>query len=263
MSAAFLKERIGAVKVISITVSIVGVVLVTQPDFLFNTAPEHDFTNSTYIIKQEFTVPDDNSTQQSGDISKNYLGYILIVTYGLSSASSLLLVRAISNSYEVATDIQVTWMHLMGLTISAILMGIFEKPKLPRNIMESLYLSGHIIFSFIGTFSYHLAFQLTSGVLVVLANTPAIVFTVLIQYYVTYNIRPGHRNVLEVCGSILIFIAAGMNPVYQIITNRKNKHEHKDESTEENELENIPSDDEKLDREGTSLCCDSICTLSK
>ena len=240
MSAIFLKERIGVVKVLAIILSIVGVVFITQPDFIFRKIQQEGFSfqNKTWlqydvtVNNESFQsgpmVNESNTTATSPDTSKYYIGYILVTVCGFSGAGSVLFIRGMSSTDEVTSDVQVIGTHLIGFTISAILMGILEKPKLPVDLNGCMYLTGHVVFSFLGTLCFYLAVNVASGVLVVLAYTPAIAFSMIVQYFITFNIQPGHRNVLEICGAILVFVAACMNPVHQIVTEKKNKNKNEE-----------------------------------
>ena len=149
-----------------------------------------------------------------------YIGYIMIVLTGLGTAVTTLFVRG-TKVGELTCDIQLTWTHCLALCISAILMSILEKPTLPKDMYESLSLAGHVFFSFTATVSYYAALNITSGVLVHLAYAPAVVFSLLSQYLIVSNIKAGHRNVLEIVGVVLVFVAACINPLYHIIRERR------------------------------------------
>ena len=240
VSSVFLKEKIGVIKALSIILSIVGVVFVTQPDFIFpklqpedfsfqnQTSLEYDATVNNELIQSGSKINESNATVNSPDTSKHYIGYILVTLSGLSCSSSVLFIRSMSSTGEVTSDVQVIATHVIGFVISAVLMGILEKPKLPVDLNGCLYLTGHVIFSYLGNVCFYVGLNIASGVLVVLAYTPAIVFSMIVQYFITFSIQPGQRNVLEIFGAILVFVAACMNPLHHTVTEKQDKNKNEE-----------------------------------
>ena len=221
-SFVFLKEKIGVIKTNSIVFSIFGVVFVTQPDFIF-----HLHNEGVPTTDSNFTYGGPNSEQPNHPtkVSQMYIGYIMVLITGLSSAGPILIVRG-TRIKDVPSDTQVIYGHFLGFIVSAVLMGCLEKPVLPHNINASLYLSGHIFFTLLGTVSFYAAINIASGVLVALAYTSVIVFSMAAQYAFMENIQPGHRNILEICGAILVLISASMNPLHQLFTGDKKKPDY-------------------------------------
>ena len=153
-----------------------------------------------------------------------FIGYILVSISGFCSAATVLMIRG-TKVKEVTSDVQVIYGHLFGFFISAFLMGVLEKPTLPSDALGMLYLVGHVIFSFSGTVCFYVALNMASGVLVALSYTTSIVFSMVAQYFILQDIQPGHRNLLEICGALLVLISACMNPVHQLVIEKRGKYQ--------------------------------------
>ena len=153
---------------------------------------------------------------------QEYIGYTLVIVYGISQALTVFLIRGTS-IIEVTYDIQLLWSHMVGFLVSLLLMFIFESPTLPEDIYNVFYLSGHVAFSFLATVTYFVALNFASGILVTLNYSSGIVLSMLSQYFIVYKIHSGHRNLLEIGGAVLVLSATCMNPVYLLVSERLRK----------------------------------------
>ena len=167
--ALFLKERIGVVKFVSVIVCIVGIFCITQPEFVFKNVNRQSFDNKDeYDNFNNTTEVDDiqcpltirnfsyevqiEKNRKCSNLSKSmenlnlitevqeYMGYILVIVYGLSQALTVFLMRGTS-IIEVTYDIQLLWYHMIGFLVSLLLMFIFESPTLPDDIYNVLFLT--------------------------------------------------------------------------------------------------------------------------
>ena len=150
------------------------------------------------------------------DTEQDYIGYILITAYGLSQGLTIYLIRGTTIN-DASYDVQLLWSHVVGFLVSLVLMLIFETPTLPNNIYNALYLTGHVIFSFLATVTYFIALNFASGVLVTLNYSFGIVLSMLSQYFIVRNVHSGHRNLMEIGGALLVLLAACINPVHYLI----------------------------------------------
>ena len=154
--------------------------------------------------------------------SHEYIGYSLVIVYGLSQALTVFLIRGTS-IIQLSYDIQLLWSHMIGFLVSLLLMFIFESPTLPDDIYNGLFITGHVTLSFLATVTYFVALNFASGILVTLYYSFGIVLSMLSQYFIVYKIYSGHRNLLEIGGAVLVLSATCMNPVYQLVSERLRK----------------------------------------
>ena len=167
---------------------------------------------SNYTLDRQSTILTPSNTSSA----PTYIGYLMAVLSGVGTPVGIVVARGTSIQNE-PSEIQVTWIWISGLALSTVTMVMFEHFVLPETLTDWLLLSGHVIFSFIGTATYYYAITLTSGVLVTLTYTTSVILSMLSQYVLTQGVMPGHHNVLEFLGSILVFIAATLNPIVQLV----------------------------------------------
>ncbi len=175
--------------------------------------PENGYSNS--ILYHQNTILESLANNSNTTTMPTYVGYLLATAAGSCSPFAVLITRGTSIQNE-SVHTQIIWVWTSGLVISTVAMLIFQHPILPGTLRDWLLLSGHVIFSFLGTVTFYLAINLTSGVLVNLTNTTSVIISLLAQYFVLQGLRPGHQNVLEVLGSVLVFIAASLNSLVQL-----------------------------------------------
>lgn len=166
------------------------------------------------------------ATQSNNTAMPVYVGYLLAITAGACSPFAVIMTRGTSIKNE-PIEIQVIWIWISGLVISTVAMVIFQHPIMPQTLRDWLLLLGHVTFSFLGTVTYYLAINLTSGVLVNITNTTSVIISLFAQYFILHGLRPGHQNILEVLGSVLVFIAACLNSFVQLVK-EKCKHQPKE-----------------------------------
>ena len=193
--------------------------------------PGNDVMNGIKA-RNDITTGNVAQSRKTKQMTYDYIGYILVTVTGFSTSLTCLFIRG-SRVTELTWVIQIIWTLCISLLISVIPMLIFETPTVPKDLMSSLFLTGHIAFSFLATVSYYMAVNVASGVLVSLSYSSGVLFSMLAQYFIVNNIKPGHRNLLEISGAVLVLFASCMNPVYQLITERletnvkKEMHEEK------------------------------------
>ncbi len=190
----------------------------TSPELLKN---QHTFPasfKSNYTLYPQSTIHE-TLTISNTSSTPTYVGYLMAVLSGVGGPVLIVVAKGTSIQNE-PQKIQVTWIYISGLAVSTVTMVVFEHFILPDTLTDWLLLSGHVIFSFLGTVIYYYAITLTSGVLVTLTYTTSVILSMLSQYLLTQGVMPGHHNVLEFLGSILVFIAATLNPIVQLVRER-------------------------------------------
>ncbi len=173
-------------------------------------------------------VYDNNANQQVHDnhstwqqlLSNNtcinkYIVYLLMIITGTSSAVVAVIVRGPLRNVPLST--QLVYNYTLSTTISVLLMWIFERLVFPEDIYSILYLSGHVIFSFLGTGLYQLAINVQSGVIVALAIANGVTISLLYQY-VLMGTNGTIWLILELVGGMLIWTAASIIPFWDLLT---------------------------------------------
>ncbi len=195
---------------------------------LYSTNTKQMHGNSTWQ-----RVYDNNTNQQVHDnhttwqqllgnnacINK-YIVYLLMIITGTSSAVVAVIVRGPLRNVSLST--QLVYNYTLSTTISVLLMWIFEQPVFPTDINSILYLTGHVIFSFLGTGLYQLAINVQSGVIVALAIANGVTISLLYQY-ILMGIDGTIWLVLELVGGMLIWVAASIIPFWDLLTSYRAK----------------------------------------
>ena len=126
----------------SFTLCIAGVILVLQPELLFNgkmyesnnsTATDYRFGNETSTI-----------TNNNSNLVTVILGYVLSLVAGLPVPANVLLTQKHPYLLEHITKV-LFWAYILGALLSAILLTIFETPTLPQNRFDILMVKGHYV----------------------------------------------------------------------------------------------------------------------
>ena len=126
---------------------ITGVILVVQPEFLFNRRSIQQHGNTVEHFKSENISENAiRNENEKEDVDTNImyavLGVLLPMISGTVQSAQAVLVKKYPFIKE---DVVVTgfWTMFFCSVISALLMGIFEKPTIPNNCLDILYISGH------------------------------------------------------------------------------------------------------------------------
>ena len=213
------KEKITVKKVVCTILCITGVTLVVQPDFLFN-GIQQDLRQT---LQPENASQNNTQTSQHGNTVMNpvltILGFILPILSGIFISSQTALVK----KYPfIGQDVVVTgFWSLMYITIvSASLMGIFEKPTLPQNWMDVLYIVGHSFgYVVIWTTNILAAVYLSGNTINIILST-TVVLMLLPQYTVLSSIHPGHRNWIEIVGVVLVLLGSSLGSVLELLSQK-------------------------------------------
>ena len=151
-------------------------------------------------------------------------GYMYTVLHGMAVSSRILTFKALRNK-DVDTFVVIFWGSLVGMVVSIIFTLIFETPVIPSSVKEILFILGHgssIAFRQV-TILVQVAY-LEAGIANVISIGSGAAFTALFQYTFLKDIMPGHRNVLEVCGIVLVVLGATLTVLMQILKLKVNKN---------------------------------------
>ncbi len=235
--------------------SIAGILLVTQPSFLFkqfgplgytytklklkDTNQTDEFGNHTDEITtalisihhnrtswyrsvgMETTTSASNQVDITFNMELNdpWIGYILIILVAMTTTTTIMIVRSERTIADISTRVQLLWIHSIGAFISVCLMGILETPILPSNQMILLFLAGHVVFSFLGSSLYYYSLSLVSGIIVTLITSCGVIFSYFIQYAFLKN--SDKIVAFEIPGILLTFFAACLHPVLTVLIIKK------------------------------------------
>ena len=237
-------ERLGSLKLVALVVTLIGILLVTQPQSpafhnnvsLTNPKTEpylqragickncstpsvKDSDNSTsHIITSsyQYTTPvknvEENNSQGGMTTS---VGYILAAASGSLESAIFLLFR--HRCYGIDPMVQTVWFSLSIMFLSFPVAIYFETIKLNYTTQEVAYLLGHSFSSTLQIVSMLYAVQHVCAVIVSLIYGMSIVFGFSLQYTVLKGIFPGHGNWIEVLGAAITLAGIVMASVTELI----------------------------------------------
>ena len=258
----FLKETVSIQVFVSALVSICGVIMVIQPDFIFN----HDHSpllNNSSANLTNFTLEAMGSPEKLTNFifeaidssekltnltfepmdSSEKLTNLTMEAVDISSSNDYHVLQWLPYLLPVTSGLTITteiiylqkkpclndriievmfWCFLSNSIISMIVMFLTETPTLPRNWYDTLLVTLHCL-AYVCLRPLHMyAFATISG------NTVSVMFcfsTVLMiaaQYTVLSNILPGNQNWIEVVGVALVLIGSIMHSLREIFWVKSN-----------------------------------------
>ena len=223
MFAFFLKERITVKRLLFAALCICGVISVTQPDFLFRkqqppppvneSLPDTIMNLPTNINETINAAPED---QNKFNVPIVLLSYGLAVISGLGVSVNLLVFKKYPYLEYNITEV-LFWSFATGTILSAVIIGIFERPVLPYNWMNCLLVTAHCL-CFAAMWPLYLyACRYISGNTVNIIWSTKVVLFLVIQYTLLSSILPGKRNWIEVAGVILVLIGSTLGSVWELV----------------------------------------------
>ena len=223
---------------VAVFIVLVGVLLVTQPEILFgdtecNVNPvcpqgrgeissavlppsQDDSISVTLAFQQENSSAPQTTNMLKTDAS---LGYI----YATISVTSFVVMTFITNGklQSVNPFVLSFWIAVSGVSISLILMAVFETPMLPQRCSCQLLLAGHAISVSGMTICNMVGMILISPQLFALINNTKLGFMFCAQYTVLRHVNPGYRNVVEIVGAIAVMLGSCLGPIYSLCKDEK------------------------------------------
>ncbi len=230
----FTKER-----AIAITLGMIGIVLMAQPDFIFahisKTNGADDLRNATgkeflnksepeqlYVIKNEDIKKNASEvststskslfpTENLSDEAKTYIGVCLTV-FGafLGVLQGICIKRKSLKDYCV-------WKLLFYIGVVAVVWTTsfsfsFEKVVFIPSIVDLSLVFAYAILASSHSFTFILALKRTSYLIVAIIMVTQIVFNLIAQYTVLHSLFPGKHKVFEVIGALFVMVAAALPP---------------------------------------------------
>ena len=215
-----------------------GVLLLTQPEILFGDSeyninpvcPQGHIEKSSAVLSpsQDDSISvtpnfqhENSSAPQTTEISKmdNSLGYIYIA---ISVVAYVVFTFTINQKLQSVNAFVLSfWIAASGVSMSLILMAIFERPMLPQHCSCQLLLAGHAISVSGMNICDILAIILISPQLFSLISNSRLGFMFCAQYTVLHDVNPGYRNVMEIVGAIAVMLGSCLSPIYSLCKDDK------------------------------------------
>ncbi|GFU37614.1 solute carrier family 35 member G1 [Nephila pilipes] len=193
----FLNERCGLSEIISIFFSLLGIVLVSLPDFTFDT------------------------TRDSASTIKGVAGSII---GAIAQAAALAIVRKIT---FVPPAVVSFWWALVGIPFSGILTSIqFEHSQLWQCGFEVWCIILIAVVGFISELCLVAALKSTDAVIISIALTSEILWAFVLQIYVNREIP----NLMCVLGGLAILFSIALPPIAGCVFKKKNTIETEEDS---------------------------------
>ena len=222
--ATFLNEQITLKMVFAAVLCCSGVLLVIQPQFVFQNSRRKTVEEMGNISEEILTSNGTNTSETDMEELMHAVdpnGILGILGFGLSSVSGLctslniLLIkkRSFLNEHMLET---LFWSYGICTVLSLITMAIFEKPTFPEFGINYLYVGLHC-----GTYvlhwpTYMYAARYISGTTISMIVTSAVVFMLIPQYTVLSTIFPGNRNWIEVVGVIFVLLGCSLKSLSEL-----------------------------------------------
>ena len=217
-----LKDKADKCVFIAASLCIGGVILVIQPDFIFNSGE-----SSLGLVNSE--VPEDNynvsetmyvgptSVHENGNnnLAKQILKYMLPIATGLGLTLDVVLLKRRPYLSQNIMDV-LFWCFLLNTILSIVPMLVFETPVLPDSWMDILLVVVHCV-SYLAMWPlYMFAIQYISGNTFNIISSCTLVFMLIAQYTVLSSILPGHRNWIEIVGVVLVLFGSILGSILEL-----------------------------------------------
>ena len=227
-------------KILSLVLSVVAVVLVIQPSFIFGSSSEstdnstitlteklHQFVRASKLLRRSeellynVTLPQPENDVETSTTDE-ILGYILMILAGVSGAVDTVIQKARLNS---ESPLVVTfWASIVMTVIPLVLCLITELESLtfPTDLNSILLVLGHLFASALSLILTIRGVSMTTAILITLALSMQIFFLIISQYTVLKSIEPGKGNWIEILGAVTVFLAAIIPPVWDVFEAKAN-----------------------------------------
>ena len=224
--SVFWNEKLTTSRVCFALLCVVGVLGVTQPDFIFphsvmisTNSSFHHHVNSSLSNP---TVEVDNNSHDYGLINMGtVIGYSLSIAAGLSlSGYSLVFKR---NPYVGQNILQVSfWAFICSALASTVIMAFVETPVLPETWYQLSLVAIHSLASVCNSTLYMCGLRYISANTCNILCCTEVVVLLLPQYTILSSIYPGHRNWVEVVGVVLVLLGSGMGSFLELFQTKSN-----------------------------------------
>ena len=222
--------------------AIIGIMLMTQPDFMFKNAglPPPPIVNwispcktqhPVVILNSTFNtsmLPGLNYTEPFIDNNENLnldndllIGYILVLITGISDSIWIQSIGALVQ--HVSPFIMAFWVGIFGSGISFLIMAIMETPVFPNTPLCIGLLFMHCIGATQIAIVIPWSVQHISPSLCTMVNSLYLVVLLLLQYTALEDIKPGLQNWVEILGAVICLLAVVIGPMLHLWKNRSTK----------------------------------------
>lgn len=244
-----------SIMMVAILLSTVGIFCVTQPGLIFKyfgynstfkTTPvcvhqegtDTQRMNSTTTMAMTFgdmvsQVPP-NQRRDPHVVKNDLAGYLLSLGSSITYTSFINMQRKCLNDVSIITIF--FWLGALGTVLSGVVMFILEIPIFPRSTTCIMLLLGHSLGSSAGICIQTASLFLISPFTFTILFSLELVVLLVMQYTVLSEINPGHRNMLEVVGVILVLFACISEPIYSLYVQWKLSNTDVSKSKEQVEM---------------------------
>ena len=236
LARIFLKEKVNFAKILSLLLTLVSIVLVTQPSYIFGPSESEQNSNTSFTdrlslfvgtykyrifreaeeLLYNVTLPAPNNGDQSST-TDDILGYVLMILAGCSGAVDTVIQKARLNDENPL--VIAFWASIAMTVIPVILCLATELHSLtfPTDINSILLIVGNTVASALSIIVSIKGIAMTTAILITIAASMQIFFLTISQYTVLKNIEPGKGNWIEILGAFVVFIAAIIPPIWDVI----------------------------------------------
>ena len=218
--AVMLKEEITVKRLLFAGFCICGVILITQPQFIFK-QKELDYCNETMLFTDNFsnnvniTAPHCKMENKTGFLSV-YVGYGLSAISGLGIILNLFLIKNYTYLNENIDQV-LFWQFVIGTFVSVIIMAIYETPVLINDTFQGTLIAIHSLsYTLLWPMFLYASRHISANTVNIFWSTP-VVLSLAMQYTVLSSIQPGNRNWMEVIGAALVLLGSALGSVWEIL----------------------------------------------
>ena len=226
LSKLFLRVNIGIIQLLSLSICILGIFCVSQPEPIFGSNmadPGKEGSWKTNFsqknIDWNITPPAREDANQEVLPYQTVLGYSLVFVAGFTEAVFSIIAGVLLVGHD--TFVQAVWVSLFGIPISLIISVFFEQPVLPTEPFHIALLLGHCFSASFAIIGSTYASQTVGPMRTALVHSLGLTVLLIPQYTFMKHIMSSHRNWLEVAGTILATVGVGLTPVFDLIVQKR------------------------------------------
>jgi hypothetical protein len=119
------------------------------------------------------------------------------------------------------------WNGILGAFINGILMMFVENTVIPTTSQCICYLLLHILGLALGGTLAVVGYQVVAPFVGTLILSLEVVLLVVAQYTILSHVNPGHRNVWEIFGVLVILLANIMRPIKSLANEYRNRKDNR------------------------------------
>lgn len=246
LSKIFLKEKLTIAHLIALILTVIGVLFISKPSFLF---PKETFMlNSLNMTNINCTQSQTNclntiSPSQSYESLKLTIGITLTFLGAFSSSVVFLVIKKLCNSkvHWATSTIFVCWFGLpFSLIISAVLVKFEyfhtdlrqERKDLPMDIFYSVLAS---LLSVLGQILLNISLKYEDATKIAITKTIDVFFSFVLQFFLL-NIL---IDAMSIVGAVFILAGTFFVLIFKILENRYDNFKKKQQIENKNQMRNF------------------------